>query len=139
MATTKPLSQGEFVALIAALFATIALSIDAMLPALPEIAASLSPDAPNRAQLVITSFVFGMGLGTLFAGPLADAFGRKPVIMAGSLLFVCAAVACYFAETLEVLLIARVVQGFGAAAPRTVSMALMRDLYKGREMAKIMS
>lgn len=139
MATTKPLSQGEFVALIAALFATIALSIDAMLPALPEIAASLSPDAPNRAQLVITSFVFGMGLGTLFAGPLADSFGRKPVIMAGSLLFVCAAVACYFAETLEVLLIARVVQGFGAAAPRTVSMALMRDLYKGREMAKIMS
>ncbi len=133
------LSQGEFIALIAALFATIALSIDAMLPALPEIAATLSPDAPNRAQLVVTSFVFGMGLGTLFAGPLADAFGRKPVILAGSALYVVAALACYFANSLDLLLIARVVQGIGAAAPRTVSMALVRDLFKGRAMAQVMS
>jgi DHA1 family bicyclomycin/chloramphenicol resistance-like MFS transporter len=70
------LTQTEFIGLIAMLFATIALSIDAMLPALPEIAATLSPDSPNRAQLVVTSFVLGMGLGTLFAGPLSDAFGR---------------------------------------------------------------
>jgi MFS transporter, DHA1 family, multidrug resistance protein len=139
MTPTKPLAQGEFVALIAALFATIALSIDAMLPALPAIAESLSPEAPNRAQLVVTSFVFGMGLGTLFAGPLADTFGRKPVIMAGTLIYLVASIACYLAGSLDALLIARVVQGIGAAAPRTVSMALMRDLYKGREMARIMS
>jgi len=139
MTDIKRLPQGEFIALIAALFATIAISIDAMLPALPQIAASLSPDAPNRAQLVVTSFVFGMGLGTLFAGPLADAFGRKSVIMFGTLLYAAASIACYFANTLDFLLIARVIQGIGAAAPRTVSMALMRDLYKGREMAKIMS
>ncbi len=139
MTPAKPLSQGEFVALIAALFATIALSIDAMLPALPEIAAALSPEAPNRAQLVVTSFVFGMGLGTLFAGPLADRFGRKRVILAGALVYLLASVACYLAGTLDALLIARVVQGIGAAGPRTVSMALMRDLYKGREMARIMS
>lgn len=139
MTPIQRLSQGEFIALIAALFATIALSIDAMLPALPAIAASLSPDAPNRVQLVVTSFVFGMGLGTLVAGPLADRFGRKLVIMAGMVLYMLAALACYFSQTLEVLLIARVVQGIGAAAPRTVSMAMMRDLYKGREMARIMS
>ena len=133
------LGQVEFVALIAMLFATVALSIDAMLPALPEIAATLSPEAPNRAQLVVTSFVFGMGLGTLFAGPLSDAFGRKRVILLGSALYSLAALACYFAPTLETLLIARVVQGIGSAGPRTVSIALVRDLFRGREMARIMS
>ncbi len=135
----KPISQTEFVAIIAMLFATIAISIDAMLPALPDIAAALSPDAPNAAQLVVTSFVLGMGIGTLFAGPLSDAFGRKRVIMFGSALYALAALACYFAPTLELLLIARVVQGIGSAAPRTVSIAMVRDLFSGRDMARIMS
>jgi len=139
MAPTKPLRQGEFVALMAALFATIAISIDAMLPALPQIAATLTPDAPNRAQLVVTSFVFGMGLGTLFAGPLADAFGRKAVILAGALVYVLAAIACYFSQSLEALLIARVVQGIGASAPRVVTTAMIRDLFHGRDMARVMS
>lgn len=137
--TDKPLSQGEFVALMAMLFATIALSIDAMLPALPQIAATLTPDAPNAAQLVITSFVLGMGIGTLFAGPLSDRFGRKRIILLGSGLYALAALACYAAPTLEILLAARVVQGIGAAGPRTVSVAMIRDLFKGREMARIMS
>ena len=110
-----------------------------MLPALPEIAATLSPDAPNRAQLVVTSFVFGMGFGTLFAGPLSDAFGRKPVIMLSAGIYVVAAIACYVAPTLETLLIARLVMGIGAAGPRTVSIAMVRDLFAGREMARIMS
>ena len=139
MTPTKPLSQGEFIALIAALFATIAISIDAMLPALPEIAATLSPDAPNRAQLVVTSFVFGMGFGTLFAGPLSDAFGRKPVIMTSSAIYMIAAIACFFAPTLETLLIARLVMGIGGAGPRTVSIAMVLDLFAGRDMARIMS
>ena len=138
-AVQKPISQTEFVAIMAMLFATIAISIDAMLPALPDIAAALTPDAPNNAQLVVTSFVFGMGLGTLFAGPLSDAFGRKRIIMLGSALYAVAALACYFATSLEMLLIARVVQGIGAAAPRTVSIAMIRDLFSGRGMAKIMS
>lgn len=139
MAITKSLSRGEFIALVAALFATIALSIDAMLPALPQIAAQLSPDAPNRAQLVITSFVFGMGLGTLFTGPLSDSFGRKPVIIAGSVLFILSSVAAYFADSLEWLLIARVFMGVGAAGPRTAATALVRDLFQGRAMAEVMS
>jgi DHA1 family bicyclomycin/chloramphenicol resistance-like MFS transporter len=135
----RPVSQVEFVALMAMLFATIAISIDAMLPALPDISATLTPDAPNAAQLVVTSFVFGMGIGTLFAGPLSDRFGRKRIIMLGSGLYALAALACYFAPTLEVLLAARVIQGIGAAGPRTVSIAMIRDLFKGREMARIMS
>jgi DHA1 family bicyclomycin/chloramphenicol resistance-like MFS transporter len=133
------LGQGEFIALIAMLFATIALSIDAMLPALPEIAATLTPEAPNRAQLVVTSFVFGMGIGTLLAGPLSDAFGRKRVILLGSALYCGAALAAWGAESLEALLVARVVMGIGAAGPRAVSIAMVRDLFQGREMAKVMS
>ncbi|NHB77306.1 multidrug effflux MFS transporter [Rhodobacter calidifons] len=124
---------------MAMLFATIAISIDAMLPALPDIAATLTPEAPNAAQLVVTSFVLGMGLGTLFAGPLSDRFGRKRVIMAGSGLYALAALACYVAPSLEVLLAARLIQGIGSAAPRTVSVAMIRDLFSGREMARIMS
>jgi DHA1 family bicyclomycin/chloramphenicol resistance-like MFS transporter len=135
----KSISQTEFVAIMAMLFATIAISIDAMLPALPDIARALTPDAPNAAQLVVTSFVLGMGIGTLFAGPLSDAFGRKRIIMLGSAVYALAALACYFAPTLEVLLAARIVQGIGAAAPRTVSIAMIRDLYSGRGMARIMS
>lgn len=136
---TKTPSRREFIALLALLFATIALSIDAMLPALPQIALALSPEDPNKAQLVITSFVLGMGLGTLFAGPLSDAFGRKATILAGFVLYIIAALACWAAPSLETLLIARVVQGIGAAAPRTVSIAMVRDMFKGREMAQIMS
>lgn len=132
-------SRVEFIALLALLFATIALSIDAMLPALPQIAAAMSPETPNKAQLVITSFVFGMGFGTLFAGPLSDAFGRKTIIIAGFALYIAAALACWAAPSLETLLIARAVQGIGAAAPRTVSIAMVRDLFKGREMAQIVS
>lgn len=136
---TKTPSRNEFIALLALLFATIAISIDAMLPALPQIALDLSPEDPNKAQLVITAFVLGMGLGTLFAGLLSDAFGRKTTILAGFVLYILAALACWAAPSLETLLIARVVQGIGAAAPRTVSIALVRDMFKGREMAQIMS
>lgn len=129
----------EFIALIAMMFATVAFSIDAVLPALPAIAADLTPDDPNRAQLVLTSFVFGMGIGTLVMGPLSDAFGRKPVIVGGAVLYCIAAAVGYVAPTLETVLAARVVMGLGVAAPRVVSLAMVRDLYAGRDMARIVS
>ena len=131
--------QTEFIALMAMLFATVAFSIDSMLPALPEIAAELSPANPNQAQLILTSFVLGMGVGTLFAGPLSDAFGRRRVIVLGAALYCAASVAAYLAPTLETVLLARVVQGLGAAGPRIASMALVRDLYSGRQMARVVS
>ncbi len=139
MSQSKPMHQGEFIALLALLFSTVALTIDAVLPALPLIAQTLSPDDENRAQLVITSFVFGMGIGTLFAGPLSDRFGRKIVVLLGLLVYAVAAVMCYASQSLEWLLAARILQGVGVAAPRTVSLAIVRDLYSGREMAKIVS
>ncbi len=140
--TTRPpqaLGQVEFIALIAMLFATIAFSIDSMLPALPEIAAELTPDFPNKAQLILTSFVFGMGLGTLFAGPLSDSYGRKPVIVAGALLYCAGALIAYVAPSLETMLAARVIQGLGAAGPRVVALALVRDVLSGARMARIVS
>jgi len=135
----RRLSQPEFIAMIAMLFATIAFTIDAMLPALPQIGQELSPDNLNRAQLVLTSFVLGMGVGTFFTGPLSDAFGRKPVIMAGAALYCISAVAAWMAQSLELLLVARFLQGLGAAGPRVVAIAIVRDLYEGRQMAKLMS
>ena len=136
---TKSMSRVEFIALIAMMFAVIAFSIDAMLPALPEIGRELSPDALNNAQLILTSFVLGIGVGTFFTGPLSDAFGRKRVIIAGSALYVAGAAVAYFSSSLEVVLAARIIQGLGAAAPRIVSLAIVRDLYAGRDMARIVS
>ena len=121
------------------LMATVAFAIDAMLPALPEIGAELTPDNLNRAQLIITSFVLGMGIGTFFTGPLADRYGRKAVIVTGAALYVSATIFAYFTKTLETMLIARVLMGLAAAAPRVAAMALVRDLYSGRDMARIMS
>ncbi len=133
------LSQTEFIALMAMLAATTAFSIDAMLPALPEIGEALSPENPNRVQLIITSFVLGMGIGTLFTGPLSDAFGRKPVMVGGAIVYVVACVVAWASSTLEVMLAARVAQGIGAAGPRVVAIAMIRDLYSGPNMARILS
>lgn len=135
----KRLGRIEFIALLGTMFAIVAFSIDAMLPALPQIAEDLSLENPNRAQLILTSFIFGMGLGTAVAGPLSDAFGRKTVILMGVMLYMIGATLALFAPSLELILAARVIQGFGAAGPRVVSLALVRDLYSGRAMAQIIS
>ncbi|MCY4302407.1 MAG: multidrug effflux MFS transporter [Aestuariivita sp.] len=121
------------------MFATIAFSIDAMLPAFPNIGAELSPQSPNRAQLILTSFILGMGLGTFVTGPLSDAFGRKPVIIIGAICYIGSSAAAYFSTSLDAILFFRMLQGISAAAPRVVSLAIVRDLYSGREMAQVIS
>ncbi|MGJ8545626.1 MAG: multidrug effflux MFS transporter [Sulfitobacter sp.] len=134
-----PMSRSEFVALIAMLFATIALSIDAMLPALPEMGKTLAPDTPERAGLILTSFVLGMGLGTFITGPLSDTFGRRRIVFLGAGLYILCAGIAAASQSLEVMLIARLVQGLGAAGPRIVALAIVRDLFSGRQMAQIIS
>ena len=137
---TRPaLHRVEFIAMMAMLFATVALAIDAMLPAMPAIAAAFTPDDPDRAGLVISAFVFGMGVGTFFAGPLADRFGRKITIVGGLALFMLGSALAANAWSLNSLLAARLLMGLGAAAPRVASMALIRDMFSGREMAQIVS
>lgn len=133
------LALPEFVAMTAVLFATLAFSIDAMLPAFPKIAAELTPDAVNRAQLIVLAFMLGMGVGTLFTGVLSDTYGRKPIITYGIVLYIIGAGLAYMAQSLELLLAARVIQGLGAAGPRIVAVAMVRDLYEGRRMAQVTS
>ena len=136
---TKPLSYPEFVLLITALFSVVAFSTDAMLPAFPEIARELELTNVNRAGLVISIFFLGTGVGQLVMGPLSDSIGRKPVMLAGLAIYILFSWVGYISESLEMLLAARFLQGIGVSAPRTVSMAMIRDLYVGRVMAQIMS
>ncbi len=137
---TKPaLPFLEFIILVAILFSLIAFGTDSMLPAFPEIALDLGLKNPNQAQLVLSSFVLGSGVGQLVTGPISDAFGRKPVITAGILVFIAACVMAYFVQSLELMLLARFIQGLGISAPRTVTIAMVRDLFSGRMMARVMS
>ena len=129
----------EFVALMAMLVALVAFSIDAMLPALPRIGQDLTPDAINRAQLVLAAFILGMGVGTFFTGPLSDSFGRKRVIFVGMGVYCLGALMAMIAPSLELIVTARILQGLGAAAARIVALAIIRDLYSGREMARLVS
>jgi len=129
----------EFVIIISLMFSLIAFGTDSMLPSLPAIAAELQLTDVNQAQLVLTTFVLGTGLGQLFFGPLSDAIGRKPAITAGIALFIIGCLICYFVDSIEWMLAGRFIAGLGVAGPRTVTIALVRDLYKGREMAQVMS
>ena len=139
MTDQRRLSELEFIALTAMLFATIAFSIDAMLPALTVMGEELSPADPERATLVVGIFVLGMGIGTFFAGPLSDAFGRKPVILGGYALYTIGAVMAATAGSLESVLAGRLIQGLAVAGPRIAALAMVRDLYSGERMASISS
>jgi len=133
------MGRGEFVALLAMMLAAVAFSIDAMLPALPMIGAELSPDRPTDAPLIVSTFLFGMGVGTFFTGPLSDAYGRKRVILVFSWVFIAGAAIAWVSPSLEMVLVGRVLQGLGAAGPRIVANAIVRDRFAGRQMAKILS
>lgn len=137
--SSRKLSQPEFVAMMALIMSVAALSTDMMLPAFPEIAQELTPQAPERTALIVSIFMLGLGVGTFFTGPLSDAFGRKPVITAGLALYGLGAILSWFAPSFGLLLAGRVLQGLGAACPRVVAPAMIRDLYEGRKMAQMTS
>ena len=129
----------EFVALIALLMSLVALAIDAMLPALPAIGRDLGAAHSNDVQYVITSLFLGLGLGQMLFGPLSDSIGRKPAIHVGLALFMAGCLVCIFASSFEAMIAGRVLQGIGVAGPRIVTVALVRDQYEGRRMARLMS
>ncbi len=136
---SKPLAIPEFVTMLATMVSILALSIDAMLPALGQIGRDLGVVEPNDVQLVVSAMFLGFAIGQLLAGPLSDSYGRKPVIYAGYVIFIAGCLLSMFATSFAMMLAGRVLQGLGAAAPRIVSMALVRDGYEGRAMARIMS
>ncbi|MEM7444299.1 MAG: multidrug effflux MFS transporter [Pseudomonadota bacterium] len=134
-----PLKLGEFITLMAAMISFVAMSTDAMLPALPEIGADLGVAGSNDAQLIVPLLVLGMAIGQPVFGPLSDSYGRKPAIAGGMLLFLIGCAMSILAEDLTIMLAGRLLQGIGLAGPRTVAVALIRDQYEGRAMARIMS
>lgn len=129
----------EFVALTAALMALTAMSIDIMLPALPAIGDALGVTEDNDRQKIVILYMAGFAVGQLFYGPLSDRFGRKPVLLAGLGIFVLGSIGALWSQSFDALLAARLMQGLGAASPRVVAIAVVRDLYAGRQMARVMS
>jgi DHA1 family bicyclomycin/chloramphenicol resistance-like MFS transporter len=129
----------ETVAMLAGLMALNAFAIDAMIPALPAIGEELGVADENRRQLVVIAYFFGFGSTQLIWGPLADRFGRKPVLAAGILLYTVFALLCGIAGSFALLIASRIAMGASAAVTRVLVVAMARDLYDGEEMARIMS
>tara|TARA_R110002096_G_scaffold266710_1_gene460286 strand:- start:82764 stop:83984 length:1221 start_codon:yes stop_codon:yes gene_type:complete len=133
------LNTKEFIFIMAVLMSVTALSIDAMIPALGLMTTDLNVQNTNDIQMVITSVFFGMSFGIMIYGPFADSFGRKTAIYLGVGIFLIGTLVSIYATNLETMLVGRAIQGFGSAACRVVSLAIIRDKYEGVEMAKIMS
>ncbi|MDP9083038.1 MAG: multidrug effflux MFS transporter [Pseudomonadota bacterium] len=128
----------ELVVLAAAMMSTQALAIDAMLPAFPIIVRALHVDDVNHSQWIITAYMSGLGVGQLFWGVFSDRFGRRPVLIGGLGMYVIAALLCGFSDSFHALLAWRFVHGL-AAASVTVTRSVIRDLYSGRHMARVVS
>ncbi|PZO86605.1 MAG: Bcr/CflA family drug resistance efflux transporter [Micavibrio aeruginosavorus] len=141
MTETDPMENHslEFTILMALLMSIVAISIDALLPALGIIAGDLQLENPNHAQYLIVGIFGGLAVGQLICGPLSDALGRKKVLYAGVALYLVGSVICYFGNTLEMMMIGRVIEGLGVAGPYVSTVSIVRDKFSGRKMAKVMS
>ncbi len=129
----------EIVALLAGMMAMNALALDTMLPALPAIGSDLGIAEANRTQLVIVAYMFGFGASQMLWGPLADRFGRRPILLAGVSLYILFGMLAAAASDFTLLIAARFLMGACGAVSRVLVLAIVRDLYEGEEMARIMS
>ena len=125
--------------MMASLMSIAALALDALLPALDIIGLAVGTTDAAENQLLIILFFFGLGAGPLLFGPVSDSIGRKPVVYAGFALFVLASMLCVYANSLEMMIAGRILQGIALSAPRTISIAMIRDSYSGDYMARVMS
>ena len=133
------MNRHEFVVFVAAVMAVNALGVDLMLPALPEIGHELAVATANERQWVVTAYILGFGLGQLVYSPLADRFGRKPILLVTLAGFIAASVFAAGSLTFSALLGARLLQGLMSASTRVLSVAIVRDNFSGRRMARTMS
>ena len=133
------MGYGESLVLMALLISLVALSVDTMLPALPDIGAELGVGNANDVQLVISMLFLGLSVGLLIYGPLSDSLGRKPVLFAGMLIYIVGSLLSIFAAGFGAMLTGRILQGLGLGGPRSIVLALVRDQYEGRDIARIMS
>jgi DHA1 family bicyclomycin/chloramphenicol resistance-like MFS transporter len=137
--TPSRISTREFILLIALLMSVVAISIDALLPALGFISQDIALEHPNQAQYVISILFLGMAIGQLVCGPLSDATGRKKILYAGIVLILIGSAICFYAQDIDTLLIGRFIQGLGVAGPYVSAMSIVRDKYAGNQMAHVMS
>jgi DHA1 family bicyclomycin/chloramphenicol resistance-like MFS transporter len=135
----KRKSELEFIVIMASLMSLAAFSIDALLPGLIEIGKDLGITDSRDNQLLIIMIFLGLGVGQLVSGPLSDTLGRKPVIFMGYFVFALASLLCISAKSIEIMVAGRFLQGIGLSAPRTISMAMVRDRFSGNYMARVMS
>ncbi|MFN3152590.1 multidrug effflux MFS transporter [Bremerella sp.] len=112
------------------------LAIDLYLPGMPQITAELGI-GEGVVQFSLMTFLAGLMVGQLFLGPVSDRVGRRPMIIAGMLLFIAASLGCAFVQSGEQLLVLRFIQGLGASIGRAIGMAVIRDLYTGPTAAKL--
>ncbi|XNM54231.1 Bcr/CflA family multidrug efflux MFS transporter [Escherichia coli] len=136
--TTRQHSSFAIVFILGLLAMLMPLSIDMYLPALPVISAQFGVPA-GSTQMTLSTYILGFALGQLIYGPMADSFGRKPVVLGGTLVFAAAAVACALANTMDALIVMRFFHGLAAAAASVVINALMRDIYPKEEFSRMMS
>lgn len=132
-------SFAEFVALLALMMGMTAFSIDNLLPAFAVIGADFALTDPNRVQLLVYAYLIGIGVAQLFYGTISDVVGRRPALAAGMAIYAGGCILALMAQSFETLIVARVVQGVGAAAGRVLAVAIVRDRVEGREMARVMS
>jgi len=137
-APSSPIHFVEFVALIAALMAMGALGVDTMLPASPDIVQDLHGVASDMPWIIAT-FSIGFGSAQLVHGPLADRFGRRPVLIVSMALYIVMTLLCGAARSMDLFFASRVCAGIAIAATRVVTVALIRDCYSGRAMARVSS
>ncbi len=130
---------GAFVVFVAAVMATNALAIDTMLPALPAIGKVLGVASENQRQWIVTAYLLGFGAAQIVYGTLADRFGRRPVLLLALAVYAVFSAVAGLAGSFELLILARVLQGIGAAGTRVLAVAIIRDRYSGRQMARVMS
>lgn len=135
----SPIGNVEFICLMAVLMSLVALAIDAVLPALGQIGSSLEVRNPNNNQYIISVFFLGLALGQMLYGPFSDSFGRKKAIYLGISIFILGCVISLTATTFTVMLTGRVCQGIGISCCRVITLAMIRDRFEGREMARVMS
>jgi DHA1 family bicyclomycin/chloramphenicol resistance-like MFS transporter len=129
----------EMTAMLAGLMALNAFAIDAMVPALPAIGRSLHVAQENHRQLVVIAYFMGFASTQLLWGPLADRFGRKPVLGAGICFYLLFALLCAFAGSFPLLIAGRIAMGASAAVTRVLVVAMVRDLFEAEAMARVMS
>ncbi len=126
-------------ALMASVMALQALSIDTMLPALPEIGTDLGAPAGNSRQLVVSLYIVFNGIGCLFPGALADRFGRRPVVLTALIFYFVLSIACVLVTGFNELIVLRCMQGVLASSLSVIPAAIIRDRYEGDRMARLMS